>query len=37
MTRKTIIAEFLVPTALAVVLGILLSIGAVHLMIQSAS
>jgi hypothetical protein len=32
MTRKKIIAEFLVPTALAVALGILLSIGALHLM-----
>jgi hypothetical protein len=32
MTRKVIIVEFLVPTALAIVLGILLSIGAVHLM-----
>ncbi len=32
MTRKAIIVEFLVPTALAIVLGILLSIGAVYLM-----
>jgi hypothetical protein len=32
MPRKAIIAEFLVPTALAVALGILLSIGAVDLM-----
>jgi hypothetical protein len=32
MTRKKIIAEFFVPTALALALGIPLSIGAVHLM-----
>lgn len=31
MTRRVITLEFVVPTALAVALGIALSIGAVHL------
>jgi hypothetical protein len=31
MTRKVIALEFVVPTLLAVVLGTVLSIGAVHL------
>jgi hypothetical protein len=31
MTRKVITLEFVVPTALAIALAILLSIGAVHL------
>jgi len=31
MTRKVITLEFVVPTVLAVALGIVLSIGAVHL------
>jgi hypothetical protein len=31
MTSKVITLEFVVPTALAIILGILLSIGAVHL------
>lgn len=30
MTRRVITLEFVVPTALAVALGIVLSIGAVH-------
>jgi hypothetical protein len=37
MTRKVIILEFVVPTVLAIGLGILLSIGAVHLMNQCLS
>ena len=32
MTHKMITLEFIVPTVLAIVLGIALSIGAVHLM-----
>jgi hypothetical protein len=31
MTRKVITVEFVVPTALAIALGIMLSIGAVYL------
>ena len=31
MTRKVITVEFVVPTALAIALGILLSVGAVNL------
>ena len=31
MTRKVITVEFVVPTALAVALGIMLSVGAVYL------
>jgi hypothetical protein len=31
MTRRVITVEFVLPTALAIVLGILLSIGAVYL------
>ncbi|HLX15996.1 MAG TPA: hypothetical protein VKS24_12415 [Bradyrhizobium sp.] len=31
MTRKVITFEFVVPTVLAIALGIVLSIGAVHL------
>jgi hypothetical protein len=34
MTEKVITREFVVPTLLAIVLGIALSIGAVHLMNQ---
>lgn len=31
MTRKVITVEFVVPTALAIALGIMLSVGAVYL------
>ena len=31
MTRKAITVEFVVPTALAIALGIMLSVGAVYL------
>jgi hypothetical protein len=31
MTGKVIVSEFVLPTALAIVLGVLLSVGAVYL------